>query len=223
MSPHSLPSAAAWHASAHQSRQQLRDQANQRRACRPASLRAADDQARTERLLAVLASNGITKLASYLSRPGEPDTLALARHWIAEYGVILVPVFTGWATTRAPKWAPYRTGGVLHVNKMGILVPATAPVDDATLTATQAVVVSALAADLAGGRLGTGGGWFDRALPMFADACLRICLLNDDEVVSQLPVLGHDQGVDVVVTPTRSLQTQIRTTSQPALHLAIEA
>ena len=58
-----------------------------------------------------------------------------------------------------------------------------------------------------GHRLGTGGGWYDRAL-LHADADARVAtLVNDAELVADVPREPWDLPVDVIVTPTRTVST----------------
>lgn len=71
-----------------------------------------------------------------------------------------------------------------------------------TLAADDIVVAPALAFDAAGGRLGHGGGHYDRA---FADdgpasAPLRVCVGYDFQRISEVPVGPHDQRVQWLVT-----------------------
>lgn len=60
------------------------------------------------------------------------------------------------------------------------------------------VVLPGLAFDALGGRLGTGGGYYDRTLPGFAG--LRLGLAFDCQLVNRVPALAHDQNVHGVVT-----------------------
>ena len=66
---------------------------------------------------------------------------------------------------------------------------------------------AALAATPAGDRLGTGGGWYDRALlHARADAVVGV-LLRDSEVMDALPVESFDQPVGLIVTEARTIRT----------------
>jgi 5-formyltetrahydrofolate cyclo-ligase len=65
------------------------------------------------------------------------------------------------------------------------------------------MVCPGLAADRSGGRLGRGGGSYDRALAR--TRARRVLLLHDGEVLDSVPAQPHDQPVDVIVTPTRTL------------------
>ncbi|MDR0990965.1 MAG: hypothetical protein LBL92_06370 [Propionibacteriaceae bacterium] len=51
-----------------------------------------------------------------------------------------------------------------------------------------------------GDRLGTGGGWYDRALTWAPTSTPRWLLLNADEVVERLPAEPWDQLVDAIIT-----------------------
>ena len=63
-----------------------------------------------------------------------------------------------------------------------------------------AVVVPGIAFDLDGGRLGHGGGHYDRLLHGLPDETVRIGLCFSCQVVPVVPRVDHDQLVDVVVT-----------------------
>lgn len=62
------------------------------------------------------------------------------------------------------------------------------------------VIVPGVAFDLDGGRLGHGGGHYDRLLPTLPDDTVRIGLCFSCQVVPVVPREDHDALVDVVVT-----------------------
>jgi 5-formyltetrahydrofolate cyclo-ligase len=64
-----------------------------------------------------------------------------------------------------------------------------------------------LAATPSGDRLGTGGGWYDRALRYAAPDALIGVLLRDREVLDVLPVEPFDRAVDLIVTESRTIRT----------------
>ncbi len=66
------------------------------------------------------------------------------------------------------------------------------------------LLLPALAATVAGDRLGQGGGYYDRLLAELPGVAgggpLRVCLVGTDELLDELPKESHDEPVDVVVT-----------------------
>lgn len=70
----------------------------------------------------------------------------------------------------------------------------------------QAVVVPAVAFDLAGGRLGRGGGFYDRVLSGRTRPGLALGVGFEAQVVDEIPMEGHDQRVDALATPARLIE-----------------
>jgi 5-formyltetrahydrofolate cyclo-ligase len=66
-------------------------------------------------------------------------------------------------------------------------------------------LVPGVAFDATGARLGYGGGYYDRLLPLLGAAVPRIAGAFDIQLVDAVPSAAHDLTVDVVVTPTRQL------------------
>ena len=57
-----------------------------------------------------------------------------------------------------------------------------------------------------GRRLGTGGGWYDRALTYAAPDATVGVLIGEDELVDDVPTDPWDVPVDLIVTPSRTLR-----------------
>ncbi|MBN1954736.1 MAG: 5-formyltetrahydrofolate cyclo-ligase [Anaerolineae bacterium] len=66
-----------------------------------------------------------------------------------------------------------------------------------------AVLVPGVAFDRQGGRLGFGGGYYDRLLPN--TPALRVGITYDCCLAGQLPRHTHDQPMDWVITPTQTI------------------
>jgi len=96
-------------------------------------------------------------------------------------------------------------------HRFGMLEPsADLPlVDPATL---DVVLVPGVAFDRQGGRLGFGGGYYDRFLP--TTPALRVGIAFDPCVVEELPCEPQDQRVDWVVTPTEEIRCSRQGLSQ---------
>ena len=67
------------------------------------------------------------------------------------------------------------------------------------------VLVPGVAFDAAGRRLGYGGGYYDRLLPLVPSSSPRIAGAFDLQVVPQVPAAPHDLGVDANVTERRTI------------------
>ena len=72
-------------------------------------------------------------------------------------------------------------------------------------TAIDWALVPGVAFDAAGRRLGYGGGYYDRLLPLMRPDAPRIAGAFDVQIVERVPAAPHDLRVDTVVTPTRVL------------------
>jgi 5-formyltetrahydrofolate cyclo-ligase len=66
-------------------------------------------------------------------------------------------------------------------------------------------LVPGVAFDAAGRRLGYGGGFYDRLLPLLGVVVPRIAGAYDLQLVDRVPAAAHDLAVDVIVTPTRAV------------------
>ncbi len=67
------------------------------------------------------------------------------------------------------------------------------------------VLVPGVAFDAAGRRLGYGGGYYDRLLPLFPPNTARVAGAFDLQIVEQVPAALHDLRVDTIVTERRTL------------------
>lgn len=181
-------------------KQALRAAVRAARASDPA--RPDADAARLPRLLD--ASAGHARVAAYFSVAPEPDTTALIEALAAAGTAVLLPVLKG---HRTPAWAWYAGPDALVPGWRGIPEPTTPTLGADALASCSLIWVSALQVASTGHRLGTGGGWYDRAL-LHADADARVAtLVNDAELVADVPREPWDLPVDVIVTPTRTVST----------------
>lgn len=64
-------------------------------------------------------------------------------------------------------------------------------------------LVPGVAFDGAGRRLGYGGGYYDRLLPLLPRRAPRVAGAFDVQLVGTVPAAGHDLAVDMIVTPSR--------------------
>lgn len=152
----------------------------------------AEDQQRTSRLMAALGDVPKT-VALYASRPGEPATTEAITALHAAGWHVLLPTVTG-----MPGWATFTGWDMMRPGWGGIpqpLAPEAVSIDSADI-----VVAACLAVAQDGTRLGTGGGWYDRALGQRRHGTPVWALARTQELLLRLPREDHDVPVDAAIT-----------------------
>ncbi|GEK19120.1 5-formyltetrahydrofolate cyclo-ligase [Cellulomonas persica] len=139
----------------------------------------------------------------YAARPTEPGTGVLLERLAARGVRILLPVL-GAGLQRG--WGEYQGVDDLQERAPGRPPEPGGPTLPAEALADADVIVApALAVDTAGGRLGQGGGWYDRALEHARPDALVVGVVFPEEVrdatVDPLPHEPHDRRVDAYATP----------------------
>jgi 5-formyltetrahydrofolate cyclo-ligase len=71
--------------------------------------------------------------------------------------------------------------------------------------AIEFVLVPGVAFDLGGRRLGYGGGYYDRLLPLLSAHAARVAGAFEIQLVERVPAAPHDVAVDVIVTESRTV------------------
>ena len=149
---------------------------------------------------ALEAVKGMDRVAAYVSVGHEPCTRLLLER-LTERGIrVLLPVL-GPHLSRS--WAYYRGAADLAERAPGRPPePSGRVLPPEEVERVDALLIPALAVDRGGRRLGQGGGWYDRLLPLRADGVRVFAMVHDDELVAgPLPTEAHDEPVDAVITP----------------------
>lgn len=122
---------------------------------------------------------------------GEPDTDPLFARLAAEGKRLLLPRVEGGEIVVCDGSGPMVT------SRFGVSEP-TGPALD--LAVVDLVIVPGLAFTSSGGRLGYGGGYYDRFLPRLAPEVPNVGVCFDEQVIDDLPVEAHDIRVRRVVS-----------------------
>ncbi len=141
-------------------------------------------------------------VAGYLAGDGEinPEIL-LARFRAAGADILLPRTGPGGSLVLAPEGTLAATGPA------GIPEPTAAEIDPVAIRQPAILLVPSVALTPEGGRLGRGGGFYDRILPRLRAAGWRICgLCHDADLTDDLPLETHDQPMDWCLTEKRLLQ-----------------
>lgn len=171
-----------------------------RRALEP-ELRRAASEAICRHLLALPRLGEAAVVLGYAAGPEEPDPSAALTALMARGAAVLLPRVQGVQLEIVPvedlvALAP----GYLGIPEpAGRAVEVFPPIDTASL----AVLVPGVAFDPRGGRLGQGGGHYDRLLALFDGAAVAPLLVGvafTTQLVQQVPRAHHDRGVHLVVT-----------------------
>ncbi|OGQ88747.1 MAG: 5-formyltetrahydrofolate cyclo-ligase [Deltaproteobacteria bacterium RIFOXYD12_FULL_56_24] len=162
--------------------------------------RQQKSRAITERLLALPEFAGADSVFTYVSFRSEVETLPLITHCLKKGVSVSVPL----TLVKEHRLLPYAITDPsrdLVPGYCGITEPLqTLPlVDPASI---KIVVTPGSVFDAGGGRLGYGGGFYDRFLQSAAPQALRIGLAFDLQVVAAVPLESHDQQLDYLITET---------------------
>lgn len=90
----------------------------------------------------------------------------------------------------------------LEIGAYGIMEPTTGLCRAAKISSIDLVIVPGLVFDKNLNRLGYGGGFYDRLLPLIPAGVKKIALCFDIQVVDSIPVSEHDIKVDLLITDT---------------------
>ncbi len=106
--------------------------------------------------------------------------------------------------------ADWPAGAPLQKGRCGIQEPAV----PGWLPEVDVMIIPCVAFDPQGGRLGHGGGHFDRLLANFRG--LKVCLAFEVQKVTAIPREAHDVPVDAVITE-RAVYPESRSARQPRI------
>jgi len=145
-------------------------------------------------LSSILAGYRGVPLAGYMPIRTEIDPLA-AMEEAAAHGPVGVPVID--ATARPLKFSRWEPDCVLRDGPFGAKVPC-----EDNFFEPEILIVPLVAFDLRGGRLGYGGGFYDRTLELLRAkrSTLAIGFAFQAQIAQDLPLEKTDQPLDLIVT-----------------------
>jgi 5-formyltetrahydrofolate cyclo-ligase len=156
-----------------------------------------------ELLLTAAEVRRAATVAAYVSVGREPGTGALLDA-LADAGKrVVLPLLL---PDNDLDWATYAGADALVSAGRGLLEPTTPALGPEAVATADVVIVPGLAVDRTGLRLGRGGGSYDRALGRVPVGTFTCVVLNDDEVLDQVPAAPHDRRVTAAVTERRLLR-----------------
>lgn len=178
----------------------LRDQLVTARGKLPLAELAERSRATRDLVLTAPEVRRAATVAAYVSVGREPGTGVLLDALVAAGKRVILPLLQA---DNDLDWAAYSGPDALVPAGRGLLEPAGRPLGPDAVATADVVIVPGLAVDRTGLRLGRGGGSYDRALGRVPVGTFTCVLLNDDEVLDQVPAAPHDRRVTAAVTERR--------------------
>lgn len=170
----------------------------------PDAVRATEARALCDRLPDAVNPEEIA--CAYVPVGTEPGTLAMVDRLRELCARVLLPVTrTGADGQPLPLlWGEYVPGALVS-GRFGLLEPAEPLLDSDAVGLASVVLIPALAVDRRGARLGRGGGYYDRSLPLCRPDARLIAVVRDDEILEELPSEAHDVRMTHALTPRQGV------------------
>jgi 5-formyltetrahydrofolate cyclo-ligase len=152
------------------------------------------------RLAAALAPD--EAVALFVPMRGEPDLAPLAEALHGLGRALALPVMQGRdAPLLFRRWAP---GQALVAAAFGVREPA----PDAALVEPRLIVTPLAAFDRHGGRVGYGGGFYDRTLAALRarSAVTAAGVAFSAQELAQVPISARDEKLDMILTETETIE-----------------
>lgn len=133
----------------------------------------------------------------YIGYSSEIDTSNFIKRFIEDKKVVCVP--------RTNYKKKYMDAVIIHSldnlskDKYGILEP-DEDINPIEVDAIDLVILPGLAFDNKGGRLGYGGGYYDKYLSNISDNAVKVALCYDFQVIDTVPMEEHDICTDLLIT-----------------------
>jgi 5-formyltetrahydrofolate cyclo-ligase len=185
----------------------LRAELRERRRNLTRDERAAATEGLTERLIALTEATGAKSVSCYLSAVDEPNTRPFV-NWARDEGVrVLFPI------TRVDGLLDWTTATDDEEETVGVFgspEPVGELLGPIAINDVDLILVPAASVDASGMRLGWGRGYYDKTLGSMERCPPVYGVIFDSELVDEVPRERHDQAIDGVVTPTRTVEFSTR-------------
>jgi len=151
---------------------------------------------------ALTAEHSAASVSCFLSTTTEPETRVFIRAALARGIRVLLPI------TRADgllDWAVADDPDSAQEGLFGLPEPTGEVLGPIAVNDVDLMLVPAAAVDSSGTRLGWGRGYFDKTIGSMEKCPPVYAVIYDSEVLDSLPRELHDQPVNGIVTPTRTI------------------
>jgi len=157
------------------------------------------------------AWNGARVIMGFMALPSEPNVLPALHQAFARGAKIAFPIVDG-DTIQVGAVASL-SDEHFTVDSMGVKSPsAWTPID---MDALDIVLVPGVAFDARGGRLGRGGGFYDRFLARLHARTHTVGVSDARRIVESVPMEAHDCRTKWLVSDTNAVAESLRNTTSP--------
>ena len=185
----------------------LRAELRERRQNLTRDERASATEGITERLSELTRTVGARSVSCYLSAVDEPNTRPFV-NWARAAGIrVLFPITR---TDGLLDWTTATDDEEEVLGVAGVPEPVGELLGPIAINDVDLIIVPAASVDAAGMRLGWGRGYYDKTLGSMERCPPVYGVLFDSELVDEVPRERHDQAIDGVVTPTRTVEFSTR-------------
>ena len=158
-----------------------------------------------EKFLATEIFSASKVIMAYASTAEEIQLDELFAACFAEGKILAIPLIVGEGVMRAVEVPNFEA---LEVGAFNILTVKPALRKFIEPAQIDCIIVPGAAFDIHGGRLGLGGGYYDRFLSQAVKA-KKIAIAYDFQLVESLPLESHDAKIDMVITIERSVCCEV--------------
>ncbi len=160
--------------------------------------RAPWDAAIFKRLSEMEEVQQASTIMLYLDFRGEVESEEMIRYGLAAGKRVCAPV----TFKEERRMVPVLISSLdqLHEGAYGIREPLHLPEREVGVEEIDLVVLPGVGFDRQGGRLGYGGGYYDRFLPKLRPDARKIAVAYELQVVAEVPMEAHDTPLDALVT-----------------------
>jgi len=138
----------------------------------------------------------------YVNRAGEVVTQNILQRAFDYHKIIVLPMF-GDGKKDIKLFKIDDLGKDLRSDANGFRKPDPDRCKMVPLECIDIAIIPGVAFDEKGGRVGSGGGFYDRLIPKLPITTRKVALAYEYQVVPQVPMESNDRHVDIIITETR--------------------
>ncbi len=183
---------------------QLRKECLKRRDSIPDEVRAVKDREIMERLISYPPFAEAKTVLLFASFRSEINTFPLMEHILKEGKGLLLPRVNN--ETKSLELYLINSLDELIKGYMGIMEPDPEMARRADTEDIDLVVLPGAAFDERGGRIGYGGGYYDRLIASLQCSPHLIAIAYEEQIVEHVPLEEHDQRVRAIITDRRVIE-----------------